>query len=66
MKFYMMVNYYLVSLCVKFHEDPCINERAGVVNAHFIATRCQMILSDNNATLWLHLASWNLLDSQLS
>ena len=24
-----------------------------------------MILSGNIATLWLHLASWNLLDSQL-
>ena len=31
-KFYMVVNYYLVSLCIKFHEDPCINARARVVN----------------------------------
>ena len=33
MKFYMVVNYYLVSLSFKFHEDPCINARARVVNA---------------------------------
>ena len=25
MKFYMVVNYYLVSLGFKFYEDPCIN-----------------------------------------
>ena len=33
MKFYMVVNYYLVNLCFKFHEGPCINVRAQVVNA---------------------------------
>ena len=32
-KFYMVVNYYLLSLSSKFHEDPCINTRTGVVNA---------------------------------
>ena len=32
MKFYMVVNIYLVSLCIKFYEDPCINVRARVVN----------------------------------
>ena len=32
MKFYMVVNYYLVSLSIKFHEDPCINARARVSN----------------------------------
>ena len=31
MKFYMVVNYYLVRLSFKFH--PCINESARVVNA---------------------------------
>ena len=32
MKFYMMVNKHLVSLSIKFHEDPCINARARVLN----------------------------------
>ena len=33
MKFYVVVNYYLVSLSFKFHEDPDSNARARVVNA---------------------------------
>ena len=33
MKFYVVVNYYFVSLRLKFHEDLCINARARVVNA---------------------------------
>ena len=33
MKFYMVVNYYLVILCIKFHSAWCINARARVVNA---------------------------------
>ena len=33
MKYYVVVNYYLVSLSFKFHEDSCINARARVVNA---------------------------------
>ena len=33
MKFYVVVNYYLVTLSFKFYEDPCINARARVVNA---------------------------------
>ena len=32
-KFYMVVNYYLVNLSFKFHEDPCTNARARAVNA---------------------------------
>ena len=32
MKFYMVVNYYLVSYNFKFHEDLCINARAWIVN----------------------------------
>ena len=35
MKFYMVVNYYLVYFNLKFHEDPCINARA-----RFIASAC--------------------------
>ena len=33
MKFYVVVNYYLVGLYFKFHKDLCINARARVVNA---------------------------------
>ena len=33
MKFYVVVNYYLVNLSFKFHEDPNSNARARVVNA---------------------------------
>ena len=32
MKFYLVINYHLVSLSLKFQEDPCINARARVVN----------------------------------
>ena len=27
MKFYVVVNYYLVSLSIKLYDDPCINVR---------------------------------------
>ena len=40
MKFYMVVNYYLVSLCNKFHEDPCKNARARVINARTCDKTC--------------------------
>ena len=33
MKFYMVVNYHLVSLSFKFHADWCINARARAVKA---------------------------------
>ena len=32
-EFYVEVNYYLVTLNFKFHEDPCTNARAPVINA---------------------------------
>ena len=34
MKFYVVGNYYLVSLSFKFYEDPCMNVHIRVVNAH--------------------------------
>ena len=42
MKFYMVVDYYLVNFDLKFHEDPCINARVHVVNtrAHVISRIC--------------------------
>ena len=33
MKFYFVINYYLVSLYLKFQDNPCINARAQGVNA---------------------------------
>ena len=30
MKFYVVVNYYLVSLCYKFHEDPRTTTAANI------------------------------------
>ena len=32
MKFYVVVNYYLVSLSFKFHKNPCTNACTQVVN----------------------------------
>ena len=32
MKFYVVVNCYLVNLSVKFYDDPCINACTRVVN----------------------------------
>ena len=40
MKFYVMVNIYLVSLSFKFHEDPSVNARARVVNARIRDITC--------------------------
>ena len=40
MKIYVVVNFYLVSFSFKFHEDPCTNARALVVNA---CTRVQLM-----------------------
>ena len=41
-KLYVVVNHYLVTLSFKFHEDPCTNARAQVVNA---CTRDKMCAS---------------------
>ena len=42
MKFYMVVNYYLVGLYLKFHKDLCISACARVVNArtHVLSQVC--------------------------
>ena len=34
MKFYVVINYYLVSFYFKFHEYSCINAPARVVKVH--------------------------------
>ena len=33
MKFYVVVNYYLVNLSLKLYDDPCTYARARVINA---------------------------------
>ena len=40
MKFYVVVNFYLVRLSFKFHEDRSINARAQVVNARIRDITC--------------------------
>ena len=40
MKFYVVVNYYLVSICYKFREDPCTNALARVVNVPTCDKKC--------------------------
>ena len=40
MKFYVVVNYYLVSLSFKFHDDPCINARVRGVNMRTCDKSC--------------------------
>ena len=44
MKLYAVVNYYLVNLDFKFHEDPCINARPKVVNANTPDKTCAQAL----------------------
>ena len=40
MKFYIVVNYYLVKFSFKFHEDPWVKVRARVVNARIRNKTC--------------------------
>ena len=56
----MVVNIYLVSLCIKFYEDPCINVRARVVNvrAHVLS---RVRAFTNHARTFMHGSSKNLM-----
>ena len=59
MKFYVVVNYYLVSLCFKFREDPCISARARVVNARaHVLSRVRACSTFAHA--FFHGSPWNL------
>ena len=40
MKFYVVVNYYLVSLSFKYYEDPCLDARTRVANARTREKSC--------------------------
>ena len=59
MNFYMVVNYYLVSLSLKFHEDPCMNARAQVVNARANVLSRVQVFTTRVRTL-IHGSSYNL------
>ena len=45
MKFYMVVNFYLVNLSFKFHEDLFSNARARVLNAHTCDKTCMRVFT---------------------
>ena len=55
MKFYMVVNYYLVNFSFKFHEDQCINACTRVVNA-----RAQVLLRVRAFTTHLRALNANI------
>ena len=59
MKFYVVVNYYLVSLSFKFHKNPCTNARAQVVNARTRDKTCARAFTAR-ARAFMHESSWNL------
>ena len=46
MKFYVVVNFYLVNLSVNFHKDPCINVRARVANARIRDIKIQASVAE--------------------
>ena len=59
MKFYVVVNFYLVNLSFKFYKDPCIDARARVVNtcAHIIS---RMRAFTTRACTFMNGSSYNL------
>ena len=59
MKFCVVVNYYLVSLSLKFHKDSCINARARAVNARaHVLSRVRTFTTC--ARSFVHGFLWNL------
>ena len=58
-KFYVVVNSYLVSLSFKFHGDPSINARTRVVNARIRDITCAHAFSAR-ARAFRHGSPWNL------
>ena len=59
MKFYMVVNYYLLSLSLKFHGIPCTTARARVINAHTRDKTCTRAFT-TRLRAFIHGSSWNL------
>ena len=60
MKFYVVVNYYLVNLSFIFHDDPCINVRARVVNAR-TRDKSYARFFTTHAGAFMDKYSWNLI-----
>ena len=58
-KFYVVVNSYLMSLSFKFHGDPSINARTRVVNARIRDITCAHAFSAR-ARAFRHGSPWNL------
>ena len=69
MKFYVVVNYYLVIICIKFHPDLCINARIEVVN-RYCRDICKTILVFfilfSKLNLKMALYQWNENSSPIS
>ena len=59
MKFYVVVNYYLVSLSSKFHEDPDSNASARVVNPRTRDKTCERVFTIC-LCIFMHISSQNL------
>ena len=59
MKFYVVVNFYLVSLSFKFHEDSSVNARARVVNVRIRDITCAHAFT-TRARAFMHESKWNL------
>ena len=59
MKFYVVVNYYLVSLSFKNHKNPCTNARQQVVNARTRDKTCARAFTAR-ARAFMHESLWNL------
>ena len=60
MKFYVVVNYYLVSLSFEFHEDLCLNAHARVINSRTRGKTCTYAFT-NRAHAFVHGLSWNFI-----
>ena len=58
MKFYVVVNFYLVSLSFKFHEDPFVNARARGGNARIRDITCAHAFL-TRARAFMHGSLWN-------
>ena len=52
MKFYTVVNHYLVSLCFNFHEDLCINAHAWVINVRTRDETCAHAFMTYTFLMW--------------
>ena len=59
MKFYVVVNYYLMSLSFKFYDDPCIDARIRGENARTRDILCTRMITTRFG-VFMHKYSKNL------